>query len=50
MINKSNIFILSINIEPIDDPPQLKAGSKSSIINLAVGARFVFSMKWLYVC
>ncbi|KAI1706317.1 cadherin-like domain-containing protein [Ditylenchus destructor] len=35
----SNVYTVSINVEPKDDPPQLFIGPRGPIINLAPGAR-----------
>uniref|UniRef100_A0A915ESB6 Uncharacterized protein n=1 Tax=Ditylenchus dipsaci TaxID=166011 RepID=A0A915ESB6_9BILA len=39
----SNIYTVTISIEPRDDPPQISIGSKGPIINLAAGARIQLS-------
>ncbi|KAI1698135.1 cadherin-like domain-containing protein [Ditylenchus destructor] len=38
----SNVYTVSIIVEPKDDPPQLFIGPRGPIINLAPGARFFF--------
>uniref|UniRef100_A0A915DY13 Chondroitin sulfate proteoglycan 4 n=1 Tax=Ditylenchus dipsaci TaxID=166011 RepID=A0A915DY13_9BILA len=39
----SNIYAVTISIEPRDDPPQISIGSKGPIISLAAGARIQLS-------
>lgn len=47
----SNVYSIPIIVNSVDDPPKLSVGSKGPVINLAPGAKYIFSIslkKFLY--